>query len=96
MLSVDPARDTPQLLGKYVTAFHPAFVGVTGEIAALAESLGVVYAKVPGAAPAGYSMDHSSSVLLVDPQGRFYGVLAAPHLAGNVVRAFPRMKQHHR
>jgi protein SCO1/2 len=95
LVSVDPERDTPERLGKYVAAFNPAFLGATGEISALAESLGVVYAKVPGAAPSSYSVDHSSSVLLVDPRGRFYGVLAAPHVAQNIVEAFPRMAKHH-
>jgi protein SCO1/2 len=94
LVSVDPERDTPEALAKYVTAFDPAFVGATGDIAALAESLGVVHAKAPGPAPGGYSVDHSSSVLLVDPRGRFYGVLAAPHVAANLVQAFPRMKGH--
>jgi protein SCO1/2 len=94
LVTVDPERDTPELLRKYVTAFHPAFLGATGDISALAESLGVVYAKVPGPAPGGYSVDHSSSVLLIDPQGRFYGVLAAPHVAANIVQAFPRMQRH--
>jgi protein SCO1/2 len=94
LVSVDPERDTPEALAKYLAAFHPAFLGATGDIAALAESLGVVYAKVPGPAPGSYSVDHSSSVLLVDPQGRFYGVLAAPHVAANIVQALPRMQKH--
>jgi protein SCO1/2 len=94
LVSVDPERDTPEALAKYMAAFHPAFLGATGDIAALAESLGVVYAKVPGPAPGSYSVDHSSSVLLVDPQGRFYGVLAAPHVAHNIVQALPRMQKH--
>jgi protein SCO1/2 len=94
LVSVDPERDTPEVLRKYVTAFHPAFLGTAGDVSALAESLGVVYAKVPGPAPGGYSVDHSSSVLLIDPQGRFYGVLAAPHVAANIVQALPRMQKH--
>ena len=51
MVSVDPERDTPQLLGRYVPQFNREFVGVTGDpavIKRLADSVGAVYAKVPG------------------------------------------------
>jgi protein SCO1/2 len=96
MVSVDPERDTPQALAKYVAAFNPEFLGLTGEageIARLCESLGVKYAKVPGATPASYHMDHSSSVLLADPQGRFHGVFAPPHDAQNMTRGFLEMRR---
>lgn len=87
MVSVDPERDTPERLRQYVAAFNPGFVGVTGdaaEIARLGDSLGIVHAKVPE--PTGdYLVDHSSSVLLIDPQGRLHGVFAAPHVARDLV-----------
>jgi protein SCO1 len=94
-VSVDPERDTPELLRKYATAFNPAFLGVTGEpaqLATLADSLGVKYAKAPGPTPASYSVDHSSSVLVIDPRGRFYGILAAPHEAGNMAEALKKLR----
>lgn len=96
MVSVDPERDTPQVMRAYVPAFDPQFLGVTGDgaqIAAFSKPLGVVYAKVPGTTPGSYVMDHSSSVLLLDPQGRFYGVFAAPHDPQTMALAFQRMRQ---
>jgi protein SCO1/2 len=96
MVSVDPERDTPQALAKYVAAFNAEFVGVTGEaneIRQLSDSLGVKYAKVPGATPASYHMDHSSSVLLADPQGRFRGVFAPPLDAKNMTQGFLEIRR---
>lgn len=96
MVTVDPERDAPQVLAKYVPAFNPEFIGVTGEageIARLCDSLGVKYGKVPGSTPASYHMDHSSSVLVADPQGRFHGVFAPPHDAQNMVRGFLEMRR---
>lgn len=96
MVTVDPERDTPQVLGKYVPAFNPEFLGVTGdaaEIGRLCDSLGVKYAKHPGPTPASYQMDHSSSVLLADPQGRFRGVFAPPHDAQNMLKGFLEIRR---
>lgn len=96
MVSVDPERDTPQAMRAYVPSFNPEFVGVTGEaaqIAAFSKPLGVVYAKAPGSTPGSYAMDHSSSVLLLDPQARFHGVFAAPHDPRSMAQAFLRMKR---
>jgi protein SCO1/2 len=95
-VSVDPERDTPQLLKEYVTAFNPEFVGVTGngtELAQLGDSLGVVYTKVPGATPEQYFMDHSSAVLLIDPRGTLSGVFAAPHVAQKIVAGFQAIRE---
>jgi protein SCO1/2 len=90
-ISVDPERDTSPLLEDYVTHLNPEFIGVTGdgaELARLGESLGVVYTKVPGPSPGEYFMDHSSAVLLIDPQGGFRGVFAAPHVAQKILAGF--------
>ncbi|MDP6352795.1 MAG: SCO family protein [Alphaproteobacteria bacterium] len=73
-ISVDPARDTPALLKEYVANFHPRIVGVTGtdaQVANLAQTYDVYYARVE--APdslAGYLMDHSAAVYLVDTDRR--------------------------
>jgi len=95
-VSVDPERDTPQLLKAYVTSFNPAFIGVTGngaDLARLSDSLGVVYQKVPGATPDQYFMDHSSAVLLIDPRGQLRGVFAAPHVAQKIVTGFAAIRE---
>ena len=80
-LSVDPERDTPDKIAKYIAFFDPAFQGATGEPAALEKlgaNLGFVYAKVPGATPDSYTIDHSTALILIDPQARIAGYLTPP------------------
>ncbi len=77
-VTVDPARDTPPALASYLSSFDPRIRGLTGapdQIAALAKSLGVYYARVE-VQGGGYTMDHTASVFLLDAQGRFVGTIA--------------------
>lgn len=72
-VTVDPARDTPALLAKYVPAFDPRFVGLRGDDAAtakVAKEFRVLYNKVPGATPGSYTVDHSAGSYVFDPKGR--------------------------
>ena len=72
MVSVDPARDTPEMLKDYVTHFHPDFIGVTGDEATVnrvATLYGVVYEQAEGSVGTGYTIDHTSTVILVDREG---------------------------
>jgi cytochrome oxidase Cu insertion factor (SCO1/SenC/PrrC family) len=72
-ITVDPARDTPAVLAKYVALFGHGITGLTGtpdEIAAVARAFRVYYAKAPVGGTATYLMDHSSFVYLLDPKGR--------------------------
>ena len=71
--TVDPARDTPQLLAQYVPSFHPDFLGLYGDekaIAATAKDFKVFYLKQPGKTPDSYSVDHSTGSYAFDPTGR--------------------------
>jgi len=73
LVTIDPARDTPELLGKYVTAFNPRFLALRGsdeETARVAKEFKVIYQKVAGAQPENYSMDHSAGSFIFDQQGR--------------------------
>ncbi|HWQ38284.1 MAG TPA: SCO family protein [Burkholderiales bacterium] len=73
LVTVDPQRDTPELLSRYVTAFDPSFLGLTGspqQIAAVAREFKVIYQKVAGKNPADYTMDHSAGTYIFDPAGR--------------------------
>lgn len=73
MISVDPMRDTPEVLGNYLDHFDEAFVGFTGseaEIAAVAESYDVYYAAAEGTAATGYLVDHWAGIMLIDRDGR--------------------------
>lgn len=72
-VSVDPERDTPELLGKYVPAFHPSFLGLVGDKAAtekVAKEFRVFYQKVPGKDAGSYTVDHTAGSYVFDPQGR--------------------------
>jgi len=72
-VTLDPARDTPQLLAEYVAAFHPGFIGLYGDAdhtAAVARDFKVFYSKQAGSTPDGYSIDHSTGSYVFDPQGR--------------------------
>lgn len=78
MVSIDPARDTPELLEEYVTYFHPEFVGVTGDaqtVNRVATLYGVYYEAQDGTASTGYTIDHTSTVILVDRAGHLKLVL---------------------
>ena len=72
-VTIDPERDTPQLLASYVPAFDPSFLGLYGDAAAterVAKEFKVIYRKVPGPTPETYTMDHSAGMYVFDPQGR--------------------------
>lgn len=77
-VTVDPERDTPELMAQYVPAFHPSFLGLYGDAQATtqaAKAFYVGYQKQPTSS--GYNVDHSLGTFLVDPQGRVR--LRAPH-----------------
>jgi protein SCO1/2 len=72
-VTIDPERDTPELLAKYVPAFDPGFLGLYGNAEATAKTakeFKVFYQKVPGSSPDNYSMDHTAATFIYDPQGR--------------------------
>ena len=74
-VSIDPARDTPEVLKAYVANFGPRLIGLTGspeEVAAIAKAYRVYYAKAGnGSTATDYLMDHSSIIYLIGPDGRF-------------------------
>jgi protein SCO1 len=73
-VTVDPERDTPQLLAQYVPAFNPSFVGLRPaneeQLAKLAKDFRVYYAKVPGKTPDSYTMDHTAASYVFDTDGK--------------------------
>jgi len=80
-ITVDPQRDTPQVIRQYAAAFSPAIVGLTGtpgEIANVAREYRVYYAKhVTGPGPNDYSMDHSSILYFMGRDGHFIAPVRA-------------------
>lgn len=72
-VTVDPERDTPDILAGYVTAFNSDFIGLTGspeQIATVAREFKIVYQKVEGSSPGIYSVDHSAGTFIFDTQGQ--------------------------
>ena len=86
-ISVDPPRDTPELLGKYVSFFNAAFIAATGsddELTRLTHSLGLIYSRTTDANGV-VQVDHSGSAVIVDPEGQLIGMFRPPFDAASVV-----------
>ncbi len=80
LVSVDPARDSTEILAQYVPAFNPEFTGVTGdflEIHRLATALNMPFKKVMGE-DGDYQVDHGANVALINPRGDYHGFFKAP------------------
>lgn len=91
-LSIDPARDTVDVVKKYVEYFNKDFIGLTGDaeqIEKLTRNLNAVYRKAPGLngeiTDDDYLMDHSSALMLINPAGDLQSILTAPHSIRGVI-----------
>jgi len=88
-VTVDPARDTPEVMKAYMGAFDPGFVALIPtpeQLAVVAKDYKIYYKKVEGKTPTSYSMEHSAASYVYDTQGRLrlfsrYGTGVAPMLA---------------
>lgn len=72
-VTLDPERDTAELLGQYVPAFDARFLGLYGSqeaTAATAKEFKVFYQKQPAAAPGRYTLDHTAGLYIFDPRGK--------------------------
>lgn len=90
LVTVDPERDTPEVLESYVEYFGEGITGVTGaveEIRALAEPLGVYFEKSPLGDD--YTMGHSTAVLVVGPDAALQALFSAPHDVAAFVHDLP-------
>ncbi len=94
-ITVDPERDTPEVIKQYTAAFTPALIGLTGtpaEIASVAKEYRVYYAKhVTGPGPNDYSMDHSSIIYLMGPDGRFIAPIRADESGDEMAAAIGKL-----
>lgn len=72
-VTLDPERDTPEILSRYVPAFDARFLGLYGDLEAtraVAKEFKVFFEKRPGSTPGSYSIDHSAQTYVFDTQGR--------------------------
>ena len=93
--TVDPKRDTPEQMKTYIAYFNEHFIGLSGlpeQITNLASQLNVKY-KLGEGYKNEYPVSHSSALLLIDPQGRYFARFRAPHYAKEIQKLFTRIYQ---
>jgi protein SCO1/2 len=91
LVSVDPERDTPEAMARYVAYFGDGNLGLTGELdelGKLTNALGIFFQK-SGDEEGAYGVDHSTVVLVIDPQGRLKALFTAPHDVADLVHDLP-------
>ncbi|MBB3102975.1 SCO family protein [Azomonas macrocytogenes] len=93
MVSVDPKRDTPEQLKKYLAFFSPEFIGLTGDpanIQTLSNTLGIPF--IPGdTRTENYTVDHSGNLALIGPDGTLRGFIRAPLNVAKLTEELPRL-----
>ena len=94
-ITVDPKRDTPEVVKRYAAAFGPRFIGLTGsaeQIAAAAKEYRVYYAEHrTGPGPDDYSMDHSSVLYLMGPDGKVVAPVRADQSGPELAAALTKL-----
>ena len=98
-ISVDPERDTVQHLAEYVPYFNKDFLGVTGtpaQLDAFTAQLNILHMRSSEtAADGGYTVDHTASILLIDPQARFSAIFSPPHVATTLAKDFLSLRNYY-
>ena len=92
LISVDPARDTPETLGRYVEYFGDGITGATAspeDLLVLTSALGIFFEPVPTGDGSNYTVNHSTAVLVIDPQARLQAIFSAPHSIEAFVQDLP-------
>lgn len=93
-VSVDPQRDTPEKLREFIPYFNDKFIGVTGtpeQIDNLTRQLSILYAIGKQDEKGGYLVDHTASVLLLNPDGRFEALFSPPLKPDNIAADFEKI-----
>ena len=94
-VSIDPARDTADIMKQYISYFSDDFVGITGDVNKvheLSSSLGIVASFTANKTdPENYGVDHTASLLLVDPQRRVRAKVTPPHEAPKIIADYLTM-----
>lgn len=91
LVTVDPERDTADVMSQYLAYFGDDNLGITGdlvELRKLTNGLGIFFEK-SAIDNDNYSVDHSAVVLVINPNGKFHALFGAPHKAANFVHDLP-------
>lgn len=108
MISVDPGRDTPEVLNQYMGKFNPDFTGLTGSletITELASRLYITTMQPPDshghAAPGqdqheagSYQVGHSANIAVIGPDATYHSVIMSPHTAASLAAAYQQIREH--
>jgi protein SCO1 len=92
-ITIDPERDTPEFMARYLQSFDPRIVGLSGsrdEINQVAKEYRAYWKKVP-TEDGDYTMDHTASMYLMDAQGRFAGTIAYGEAASTRIDKLRRL-----
>jgi protein SCO1 len=88
LLSIDPERDTPDVLASYVEFFNRSMIGVTGDLPAIerfCDEIGMSFIHIPGTAGR-YTVDHTGALVLIDPRARIAGYFKPPFDTGRLAK----------
>ena len=91
LVSVDPHRDTPDRLNSYVSHFNERFVGATGQreqLKSFADQVSAIYSVPEDKEDPNYLVDHSSSIILIDPNAAVHAIFTPPQQAENLAKDF--------
>ena len=95
-VSVDGQRDTPEQLAEYVKYFDPQLIGVSGteqQVNTLTRQLGIVYIRQPEITAGQYFIDHSATIVLINPRGEIAEQFMAPHAVITIVERYSKIRQ---
>ena len=90
MVSVDPDRDTPDQLRAYLDYFSQNFIGLTGgldQIYNFATKVNAPFTPISKSRDPYYTVDHTGSIVLIDPNGNYAGFFRAPHNEDSIKEA---------
>lgn len=94
-VSVDPQRDKPEILEKYLSYFHNDFIGITAgqeKTRAFADQFGAMFFKEQDTGPDNYLMAHASSIYLVSPRVEIVASFSPPHDPGTIASQFQAIR----
>jgi len=86
LVTVDPERDDPETLERYVRTFSASFTGMTGtreSLADFATQVNVAFGKIPDG-NGGYTVDHTGNIVIINPQGHYRGFIKMPQSAHTI------------
>ena len=90
-VTLDPARDTPAVLGRYVAAFHPRLIALRGsdaQVREIARAYRLYYRKVPGRREGDYAIEHAAYTYVLDRKGRFREAIPPGTPSGRMAEVF--------